>query len=167
MTTTSCNGARLLAGGSAYPAVWDVDSAYGEAHGQLAVYLPLWKPSLALRVGGKRVWGDDFPLQDAAFLGGRTTLRGFQWDRYAGDAAAYASAEVRMELARVELFLRGNLGVFALADAGRVWFEGESPDGWHHGQGGGLWFETLGHVVSLMYAKGEQGKVYLQFGLPY
>jgi hypothetical protein len=48
-----------------------------------------------------------------------------------------------------------------------VWFEGESPDGCHFGKGGGVWFSTLGHVVSLMYAHGEEGRFYIQFGLPY
>jgi hypothetical protein len=160
-------GARLFASAAAYPALWDVESAYGSLQVEGAVYMPLFRPSLALRAGAKRVWGDDFPLQDAAFVGGRTTLRGFQWGRFAGDTEAHGSAELRVPITRTELLIRGDLGVFALADVGRVWFEGESPDGWHFGKGGGVWFSTLGHVVSLMYAHGEEGRFYIQFGLPY
>jgi hypothetical protein len=160
-------GARVLAGGTVYPALWDIESGYGLAYAEAAFYVPLFRPSLAVRVAAKRVWGDDFPLQDAAFLGGRTTLRGFEWNRYAGDAEAHGSAELRVPVARTELLIRGDLGVFGLFDVGRVWFEGESPAGWHYGKGGGVWFSTLGHVLSLMYAKGEEGRVYIQFGLPY
>jgi outer membrane protein assembly factor BamA len=160
-------GARVVAGGSAYPALWSVDSPFGEAHVEGNVYVPLWRPVLALRAGGKRVWGDDFPLHDAAFVGGRTTLRGYQWDRFTGDTEAHGTAELRMPLGRVELFARGDLGVFAFTDVGRVWFNGNSPGGWHDSQGGGVWFATLGQAVSLMYGKGEEGRVYIQFGLPF
>jgi hypothetical protein len=40
--------------------VWDVDSVFGEVHGEARAYLsaraPL-EPTLALRVGGKNLWG--------------------------------------------------------------------------------------------------------------
>ena len=58
------------------------------------------------------------------------------------------------------------LGVFGLADAGRVYFDGESPGGWHTSYGGGVWFSSLGHALSLAYAKGETGRLYLRLGMP-
>ncbi len=93
----------MQAAGSYYPSAWDVDSgAFGEVHGQVAVYLtasmPL-EPTLALRVGGKKVWGA-FPFQEAAFIGGRSTVRGFQEQRFAGDGSLYGNAELRLYLSR-------------------------------------------------------------------
>ena len=86
----------------------------------------------------------DVPFHEAAFLGGPGSLRGYPFQRFAGDAAAFGSAELRQPLGQVKLLVRGRLGVFALADAGRVWMDGDSPGDWHTDVGGGLWFETLG-----------------------
>ncbi|MBA2459549.1 MAG: hypothetical protein H0V43_11445, partial [Gemmatimonadales bacterium] len=66
------HGAVLTVGGSLYPAALDVDETFGELHAEAATYLtadslPL-QPTLALRAGGKRVWGR-FPYQQAAFIG--------------------------------------------------------------------------------------------------
>jgi len=160
------HGWSLYAGGSFYPAVWDAPEPFGEVHAEGAVHIPVGWPTLALRAGGKRVWGE-FPVHEAAFIGGRTTVRGFRWDRFAGDASAYGSAELRAPLGRIELLTRGQLGVLGFVDTGRVWFNGDSPGGWHTGVGGGLYFSSLGQAVSVMYAKGETGRVYLQWGLPF
>ncbi|MND09110.1 hypothetical protein D3C83_322010 [compost metagenome] len=48
--------------------------------------------------------------------------------------------------------------MFGLADAGRVYLEGESSDKWHAGFGGGIWFAWLGgaKVASLAVARGSE-----------
>ena len=82
-------------------------------------------------------------LSGFAFIGGPGTVRGYPWQRFRGDAAVSGSAEVRMRLARVNLLvLRPVVGVFALADAGRVWYDGESEGGWHTAVGGGLYYQA-------------------------
>ena len=130
-----------------------------------ATYLSIGKPVLALRVGGSKVTGDNFAFQDAAFIGGQTTLRGYRWNRFAGEAAAFGGAELRIPIARAVIFSRGDLGIVGLADVGRVWFDGESEGGWHTGVGGGLFFHTLGQTVSVQYAKGEdEGRFYFKVG---
>lgn len=142
--------------------------AHATAHATAATYLSIGAPVLALRVGGARVLGDGFPLEDAAFIGGSTSLRGYRWNRFAGDAAVFGGAELRIPITRAVLFTRGDLGILALADAGRVWYDGESEGGWHTGIGGGLWFHTLGQTVSLQYAKGaDEGRFYFKFGAPF
>src|SRR5439155_69667 len=81
---------------------WSVDKGFGEVHGEASTYLspPLvLDPILALRVGGKRVWGP-YPFQESAFLGGLESVRGLRPGRYAGDAAAYANAELHLALFR-------------------------------------------------------------------
>ena len=151
-------GVRLSLGGSVYPAAWSLASTFGEIHGEAATYLtarlPL-QPTLALRVGGKRVWGA-YPFQEGAFLGG-TTVRGLFRDRFVGDASAYANAELRLHLTDIDLLLPGEMGVFGLTDVGRVWLAGESSSLWHKAFGGGLWFNYLNrrNTVSLTLARGD------------
>jgi len=152
-------GVYLHLGGSLYPAVWNVTSTFGEVHGDAATYLtarlPL-EPTLALRVGGKRVWGV-YPFQEGAFLGGSTTLRGLYRDRLVGDASAYANAELRLHLTHLDVLLPGEMGVFGLSDVGRVWVSGESSTLWHKTFGGGLWFAYLKRrsTISLTLARGD------------
>jgi hypothetical protein len=163
-------GMHLNVGGSVYPEVWDVASTFGEAHGEASTYLPSalpLRPTLGLRVGGKHVWGD-YPFQEGAYVGGRSTVRGLKNDRYLGDAAAYGNAELRLHLYDFGLPVPGKLGVFGLADAGRVWAEGESPGGWHHAYGGGVWVDWLNPNNTMSFAvtraEGETG-FYLSSGL--
>jgi len=132
-------GALLFAEGTYYPAAWSLRSHFGEAHGEATAYLkaPGWPAVLALRAGGKRVWGD-YPFHEAAFIGGPDSVRGLRRQRYAGDAAAFGNAELRVAVARVRIVLPTTISVFGLADAGRVFLDGEASDRWHTGVGGGV-----------------------------
>lgn len=153
-------GIMLELGGQAYPAIWHVDSSFGEVHGEIATYLtpPLpFHPTLALRAGGRKLWGS-YPFFEAAFIGGASTVRLGRVNRYAGDAAAYGNAELRLPLAKVMLVLPADVGVFGLADAGRVFLEGESSDKWHTAFGGGIWLAYLSreNTISAAVAAGEE-----------
>jgi len=163
------NGLLLDLGGSVYPAIWDVDSTFGEVHGEASTYLsaraPL-EPTLALRVGGRKLWGQ-YPFFEAAFIGGASTVRLGRVNRYAGDASAYGSTELRLSLAKVTVVLPATFGVFGLADAGRVWLAGESSDTWHSAAGGGVWLSYLerAYMLSLAVAKSdERTGIYAQAG---
>jgi hypothetical protein len=165
-------GFRAAVEGAAFPLVreaggGDAAGAFGRLDARLAGYLAPLRggPTLALSAGGARLWGD-FPFQYGAFLGGYETLRGHRRDRFAGDASLHGSAELRQVLARVELVSRGDLGVLALADAGRVWYGGESAGGWHTAVGGGVFFHTVDRTATLTYARGERGRFYLGLSLP-
>jgi hypothetical protein len=162
-------GLALQVGGQIYPAVWDVDSTFGLVEGEISTYLtpPLsFQPTLALRAGGRKLWGQ-YPFFEAAFIGGASTVRLGRVNRYAGDAAAYGNAELRLPLAKVMLVLPADLGVFGLADAGRVFLEGESSDKWHTAFGGGIWLSFLSraHTISAAIAAGdERTGFYMQAG---
>ena len=160
------SGFGLQVGVSEYPAAWDAEESFGEAHALARLFIPLGWPTLALRVGGQRNWGG-FPLHESAFIGGRWSLRGFRWNRFAGDTSAFGSVELRVPLVRITLLTRGQLGVIGFADAGRVWLGGDSAGDWHTGAGGGLWFGSLGQQVSVTYAKGDEHRVYLYYGMPF
>jgi hypothetical protein len=153
-------GVHLTARGRIVPAVLDATSVYGLAEGEAATYVSVGNPArvtLASRVGGKRVWGRA-PFHAAAYVGGATTLRAYNENRFAGDAALFANAEVRLFLTSFRLLLPGDLGVHGLGDIGRVYLEGERSDRWHGAVGGGVWLAFLerGSTVTLSIARSPE-----------
>lgn len=159
-------GAFVEAVGTYYPEVWGLKKAFGEVHGDASAYLTAGgylQPTLALRAGGKRVFGT-YPFHEAAFIGGGTlsggdaTVRGLRAQRYAGDASLYGNAELRFFLTKFFLVLPGEMGLFGLADGGRVYLEDETSDKWHTAYGGGLWFAYLNrsYTVTISVARSEQ-----------
>ena len=119
-------GYRIEGGAGFYAAPSDSEEGFGFTRAEAATYLSPGggNPTLALRVGGKKLWGD-FPYYEAAFLGGGSTVRGLHEERFAGDAAVYGSVELRAFLARLTFLLPVDIGVFAFGDVGRVFFDGE------------------------------------------
>lgn len=148
----------------------DLSGPFGRAEGFVAGYASVpgtFGPTLALRVGGQKAVGD-FPFQESAFVGGPMNLRGYPYQRFRGDAALFGTAELRARLAYVNLGVsRFQLGVFGLADAGRVYVDGDSRGGWHTGTGGGISLRTLGRTVTAAYARGERGMFYATIGMPF
>lgn len=149
----------------------DVTGGFARARGEGAAYLPVVRGNtLAMRAGGERVWGE-FPAQEAAFLGGGESLRGFARNRFAGDASVWGNAELRSAFGRANLGVaRGNLGGILLADAGRVYLDGRSEGGWHTTVGGGLYFSMLdrAYTGTVIAARGDDGwRAYVKFGLPF
>jgi len=126
--------------GGFVPGVGGVEEGdFGEIHGLIGGLISPWsRLTLGLRGGGKQVWGV-FPFEEAAYVGGPNTVRGFNQQRFAGDASLYGNFEIRLHLARYHLILPGDLGLFGLLDTGRVFLEGEDSDVWHTGVGGGIW----------------------------
>jgi hemolysin activation/secretion protein len=130
---------------------------------EASTWLPLGKPdvspALAALVGARRVWGP-FPYDDAAFLGGEQTLRGFEYQRFAGNAALYGRVELHVPLARVlERVIPTRIAIFALGDAGRVWADGTRSRRLHASAGGGVSLSFFGdrQTVSLAVASGAEG----------
>jgi len=160
-------GVALRASGTYYAEAWDVESAFGSLKADAEGALPIGgRLQLAARLGGEKVFGD-FPFHEAAYLGGQS-LRGFRINRFAGDAAAYGSLEVRLTLGKAFLLLPGEVGILGLGDVGRVFLEGESSSKWHTSAGGGIYFAVLSRstVLTLTVAKSEEDTtVLLRLGL--
>jgi outer membrane protein assembly factor BamA len=147
-------GVLFAVRGSVFPKAWDVEETFGQVNGEARGYLSAGKAlTLALRAGGKKVFGK-YPFHEAASIGSggfdkgglgypSDTLRGFRTARFAGDAAAFGNADLRLKLSRLTLILPGTWGLVGFADGGRVWLEGEDSDTWHTSVGGGLWFSFL------------------------
>ena len=169
---TTGNRIRVSLIGTAFPDLLDVERTFGRAGAEVSTLLaPSLDPwiSLALRAGGEQVWGR-FPWYEAAFLGGNSTIRGWADQRFAGDAAAFASAELRLRFWRPQVLVPVGTGVFGFADAGRVSLAGSSPGGWHTSLGGGLWFQPVRQPYIVRAGIGvsdESTKFFVILGLPY
>lgn len=124
-------GLRVETGASAYPRLWSVASPFAHAHANAASYVSApskLQPTVAVRAGARRTWGR-YPFHEAAYLGAEE-VRGLRLQRYAGDASAFGTVELRARA--------GAVGAFALVDAGRVFLAGAPSKRWHTATGGGL-----------------------------
>jgi outer membrane protein assembly factor BamA len=104
-------------------------------------YTPSFLPftTLALRGIGEKIWGS-YPFFESVFLGGNESLRGFERQRFAGDAALMGGGELRTKAIDVPFLVPLAAGVSVFAETGRVLYSGETSTRWHHVFGGGLWF---------------------------
>lgn len=153
-------GVRLAFGGTVYPSVWNVDESFAEGTANVSTYVTPGGPRapvLALRAGGRHVWGR-FPFHEASTIGGVGTLRGWDQQRFAGRSSLYGSAEVRAWAAKVRIVAPADVGIMVLGDAGRVYADGETSDRWHTAVGGGIWFAPLmrSNTVSLSVVRGRE-----------
>ncbi|MBI4545068.1 MAG: hypothetical protein HY703_07735, partial [Gemmatimonadetes bacterium] len=163
-------GLAAAVSGSAYPALWSVRQPFGDFAAQAVATLaaPGWasllpsRPTLlALRAAARTVWGEA-PFHEAAFLGGEATVRGFHEQRWAGDAAVWGNAELRVPAGSFRLAVPVDYGVLALADAGRVFLDRERSGRWHAAAGGGMWFEFVDpqHTLVLTLAGSAEGTAF-------
>ncbi len=174
VAAAASRGVAIDVGGSVYPELLDVVTTFGEAHATASTYLSVGGPgapaaTLALRAGGKKVWGT-FPFHEAAFIGDDATVRLGRQNRFGGDAAAWGNAELRLRVAKISFPLPGHFGLLGLADAGRVFLEGESSDDWHTAFGGGIWFSFLqpSNTISAAVAhNSEDVRLYVRAGFAY
>lgn len=157
--------------GAGYPGMWDVKTPYESLDAWAASYFTLpipKKPVLAFRAGGKKLWGN-FPYFDAAFLGGSETYRVERKQHWAGDASLYGSGELRVPIAKFPLVLPLDVGAIGFADAGRVYFNGESPGGWHKAAGAGFWVGFLdpGRSVTVLFSSRKGRRLVTSFGFAF
>lgn len=160
-------GVVVRATASYYPRVWDVERPFGDVSALVSTYFTfpiLTRPTLALRGGAKKVFGDA-PYYEAAFVGGRTSLRAMHRQRFAGDAALHGTTELRVPLARVNYILPWSFGAIGFMEAGRVYVNGESPGTWHSARGIGGWIGLLGPRTAVHILRTNRAERRLVFGL--
>lgn len=166
------NRFKLSLRATAYPGALDVEEAFGRVGGDLSVLLassPWPAFSVHLRGGAEQVLGR-FPWHKAAFVGGNATVRGFDEQRFSGDAAVYGSGEARLRLLKPRVVVPLAVGAFGFVDGGRVFLDGESPEGWHTSAGAGLYLQPAQQAQLVRIGIGqsdEATKFFILFGLPY
>ena len=157
-------------GGSWHPEVLDNVENFYTGTFDVRTYLSMNVPhrtTLALRVAGAKNWGT-YPYYKSVFIGGSGTLRGFEENRFAGDAALYGSAELRLPLIDFGFLVPGTIGLMGLVDAGRIFHEGEDSETWHRAFGGGLTISFVEPqnvlVISAANSKEKEIAYYIGFG---
>ena len=101
----------------------------------------------AFRFGGAVNIGE-YEFYHANFLGGKTNLRGFRSNRFAGDHSFYQNTEVRFKLLNIKSYVfNGQTGILIFNDIGRVWVNGEDSKRWHDGYGIGIWLTPFDYTA--------------------
>ncbi len=113
---------------------------------------------LADRFGGGLSFGKTTFYQ-SMFLGGQGNLLGYRQYRFAGEHSLYNNLELRISLADFGNYIfKGQFGIAAFYDIGRVWQSGEQSDKWHNGAGAGLFLSPAALAVfRLNLAYSEEG----------
>ncbi len=139
--TTALSGMTFDIEGKYFPEFIGNKSSFGKLAGEFRTYLPLndsHYSRVVLRLGGQKNWGK-YPYFEAATIGGSESIRGYDRNRFAGDASVYANTELRLYCGKTTIFIPILFGPMLFTDTGRVFVEGESSDQWHTGVGGGIW----------------------------
>lgn len=165
-------GAYLQLSASYFPEMFNIDNHFGKLRAEARTYLSasvLTDATLALRVAGEKVWGK-YPFFESAFIGGEPTVRGFERQRFAGDASLYGNAELRFFLTKFNFLVPGAMGLSVMGEGGRVYLQGESSNLWHTAVGGGIWLALIksSFTVSISVARSsEKTGVYATSGFMY
>ena len=112
--------------------------------------------TIAVRAAGEKIWGIH-PFFESAFLGGSESLRGYERQRFAGDASFLGGMELRARVAQIPFLVPLWMGISGFAETGRVFIDDEPSQRWHHTLGGGMWFSIIKpeYVVSVSLARSE------------
>jgi hypothetical protein len=154
-------GVLLDLSARALPALYDQRDAAlllrGEARAWFSAEWPL-ASTLALRAAARRNNGET-PFFEAAFLGGMESLRGFEKNRFAGDASLLGTAELRVPLGHATLLFPAEFGALAFVESGRVYVDHQRSDRWHASWGGGVWYAPVSrdYAVSATLARSVEG----------
>jgi hypothetical protein len=149
------------------PQVFSNPAAFSKVRGEASAAFGghvLTDVLLALSIAGERNWGR-YPFFESAFVGGAAArspldptgasagnlLRGYDLNRFAGDAALAGNAELQVAIGRFNAFLPLRYGVTALADVGRVFVSGESSSRWHPAYGGGVWLGVFASGLQFQF----------------
>ncbi|MEM6787351.1 MAG: hypothetical protein AAF715_07515 [Myxococcota bacterium] len=171
-------GVRLELMADLTPPLFSARDAWGSFDAAIAGYLGLGdqgRVTLNGRIGQRATWGN-VPFFGWAYLGGGgffsggATNRGFIAQRFAGDAALYANADVHLYLFRANPFVPMDFGLLSFGDVGRVFVIDEPSDDWHPSGGGGIWFAPLARVNTISISAAgseEQVQVYFRAGFHY
>jgi outer membrane protein assembly factor BamA len=125
-----------------YPDWFTNQNSFLRLKAELRSYIPVATGTLALRGIAESISGNH-PFFESAFVGGPNSLRGYEVQRFAGDAAVFAGGEVRLPVAQYLFLVPQWFGVSAFAEAGRVFVDGEHSSAVHSAAGAGVWFSFI------------------------
>ncbi|MCE2414582.1 BamA/TamA family outer membrane protein [Candidatus Poribacteria bacterium] len=131
----------------------------------LQQYFPTWrKQTVAVEFHGAAAWGVNIPPTELFYLGGATTLRGYDEDWFSGPRRVYATFEYRFLVGPdSQIFVFTDLGAVTLIETPSVF------DTLRVGYGFGARLESRGGILRINYglAAGDslfQGKIHVNLG---
>ena len=131
----------------------------------LQQYFPTWrKQTIAIELHGAATWGVNIPPTELFYLGGATTLRGYDEDWFSGPRRVYANFEYRFLVGPdSQIFVFTDLGAVTLIETPSVF------DTLRVGYGFGARLESRGGILRINYglAAGEsllRGKIHVNLG---
>ncbi len=146
-----------VAGISYYPELFTNSTSFIRTRAELRLYTGISSSILALRGIAESISGTH-PFFESAFVGGPNSLRGYEVQRFTGDAAVSGSAELRLPVAQYLLLVPQWFGLSAFAEAGRVFVNGENSSAIHSAIGAGVWFSFIKreYVGSFSIARSDE-----------
>ncbi|MDE0323007.1 MAG: BamA/TamA family outer membrane protein [Candidatus Poribacteria bacterium] len=131
----------------------------------LQQYFPTWrKQTIAIELHGAAAWGVNIPPTELFYLGGATTLRGYDEDWFSGPRRVYANLEYRFLVGPdSQIFIFTDLGAVTLIEKPSV------LDKLRVGYGFGARLESRGGILRINYglAAGDsvlRGKIHVNLG---
>ena len=156
-------GLQWRAEAAVFPPVADVENTYGFIEADVGWHVAAGRPVLfSFFGGGKKIWRD-FPYFEAAYLGAHANIKGYSWNRFAGDAMLYGGAHIRWSFATVRSWIPGEIGLVAGVEAGRVFLDGEDSRKWHPTYGAGFFFAPFDRLnaIEIGFAKGDEDTFFI------
>jgi hypothetical protein len=143
-----------------FPALLSNRSAFQRSNVDLRFYTTaevLSPTTFAFRAFGEKVTGR-YPFYEASYLGGTESVRGFEKQRFSGDASISVHGESRFYIGKVKMLLPFNVGGTLFAETGRVFVNGERSTRWHPAFGAGIWTYAVDKdlTVSVSLAKSRE-----------
>ena len=131
----------------------------------LQQYFPTWrKQTVALELHGAAAWGVNIPPTELFYLGGATTLRGYDEDWFSGPRRVYANLEYRFLVGPdSQIFVFTDLGAVTLIETPSIF------DRLRIGYGVGARLESKAGILRINYglAAGDsplRGKIHVNLG---
>jgi len=117
--------------------------------------------TFAARMRIEKIFGEH-PFYEASLLGGANDLRGYYQDRFAGEESLLGTAELWIQLGRMDVLVPETFGLLLFADAGRVYIDNDFSNTWHSSFGGGLWIAPVSkdHTISFTVAHSPESTLF-------
>ncbi|MES2701606.1 MAG: BamA/TamA family outer membrane protein [Bacteroidota bacterium] len=129
----------------------DNSRPYSKIQSDMTIYSSFNDPAklvIVTRLGGGKIFSEQFEYFQALSLGANNFLRGFRKNRFSGAGLAYGSVELRVKLFDLKSYvLPGAVGLIGFNDLGRVWMPNESSDRLHHAYGAGVYYIPFGMIM--------------------
>ena len=124
------------------------------------------KVVLATKLKGTIIIGNSFQFYNAASIGGLDGLRGYNNNRFTGNASFYQNTDLRLNLTQFKTkIVPFQLGIFGGFDYGRVWYDNENSTDLKTSYGGGIWADTARLMNFNLSVFDSKDGLFVRFGL--